>query len=409
MNLKVHCSFLLGSLLLFASLTVFRAQKDLQSSIVHLRAAALEGRSHDEYRDLAAIARQRAQAYEQAIAAKHLYRGMIVSRHSADGSPSSVCDSLLFSSLYFVALHKLGSDAAAARAWESIVDKGYQNGRWIRHPDCKRKSSSRDMIVGLMAALSQEPKGHEQQFARLLGVIARTGGSVDDGPFYVSRLSPGMGELLKHMAASRGWPEGQVPAPVRVGFSTVEFDTWIAAPGFGAHLNALSLWIELELLDRHPELKIRSLSGLMDQFSPAWSTAVSFAAQRRAFAANELHRLDPENLFFEYLQLRTAGALSYAAKARLLSRLLALPQFPAGRLPKDCDRKADYMWQRSSAEYQPKKKCGETFHGVDFLWMVALLTERDGERVVMIPARPDVTLPPSAINDSEPGPARAAH
>ena len=28
-----------------------------------------------------------------------------------------------------------------------------------------------------------------------------------------------------------------------------------------------------------------------------------------------------------------------------------MPQFPEGRLPANCDRRADYMWQRSSREY----------------------------------------------------------
>ena len=127
------------------------------------------------------------------------------------------------------------------------------------------------------------------------------------------------------------------------------------------------------MLDRHPELEIRSLSGLMDQISPAGGS--TFAAQRRAFAAGELYRLDPENLFFEYLYLKTAGALTYASKARLLTRLLAMPQYPVERLPQDCDRQADYLWQRSSAEYTGKKTCKESFHGVDFLWMAALLSE----------------------------------
>ncbi|MBC7531825.1 MAG: hypothetical protein H7318_09620 [Oligoflexus sp.] len=380
MRVKVYSSVVLSCLVLGMFGTLLRGQRDLQASVFRLRAEAFDRHGYDRWRELSQLARERARLYEQAIERDHLSKGMIVNRHIVNKQASSTCDSLLFSSLRFIALQKLGEGAEADKAWSNIVDHSYQDGRWIRHPDCKRKSASRDMIVGLMAALSQEPQGHEVQFARLLHIIDRTGGSVDDGPFYVSRLSPGMGELLKHMAASRSWKERDVPPVIRVGFSTVEFDTWIAAPGFGAHLNALTLWIELELLERHPELEIRSLSGLMDEFAPTLGT--SFADQRRAWAADQLYNLDPDNMFFEYLRLRTAGALNYSSKARLLSRLLSMPQFPVERLPQDCDRKADYLWQRSSGEYTGTKKCSESFHGVDFLWMVSLLSE-DNKRGIL--------------------------
>lgn len=380
MRIKVYSSVVLGCLVLAVSVTLLRGQKDLQASIFSLRAHALEGRGYEEWRELSLMARERARLYEQAIERDHLKAGMVVNRHLADGRASSACDSLLFSSLRYISLLKLGESAEAERAWSNIVEQSYSNGRFVRHPDCRRKSSSRDMIVGLMAAMSQEPNGHEIQFARLMKIIERTAGSVDDGPFYVSRLSPGMSELLKHMAASRGWQERDLPATIRVGFSTVEFDTWIAVPGFGAHLNALTLWIELELLEKHPELEIRSLSGLLDQFAPSWGTP--FAEQRRAWSASELYQLDPDNMFFEYLQLRTTGALSYTAKSRLLTRLLAMPEFPLERLPQDCDRKADYLWQRSSVEYKGKKRCTESFNGVDFLWMAALLSEDHSQRML---------------------------
>jgi hypothetical protein len=380
MRIKVYSSVVLGCLVLSLSLTLVQGQRDLQASIFSLRAHALEGRGYEQWRELSMIARERARLYEQAIERDHLDKGMVVNRHLADGKAASACDSLLFSSLRYISLLKLGETAEAERAWANIVEQSYANGRWLRHPDCRRKSSSRDMIVGLMAAMSQEPQGHAIQFARLMKIIERTGGSVDDGPFYVSRLSPGMGELLKHMAASRGWQEKDLPTTIRVGFSTVEFDTWIAAPGFGAHLNGLTLWIEMELLEKHPELEIRSLSGLLDQFAPSWGTP--FADQRRAWAAGELYQLDPNNMFFEYLQLRSAGALSYTAKARLLTRLLAMDEFPRERLPQDCDRKADYLWQRSSVEYQGKKSCRESFNGVDFLWMAALLSEDHSQKML---------------------------
>ena len=373
MRKKIYSSVLGGALALIAGYLLLLRQERLDTSLVKLRAQAFEAESEYRYLGLARIARARAFQYDEWIHRDHLLKGLVVGRDLGTRAPTSVCDSLLFSSLRFTALSKMGAEKEAARAFAAIAKENYKQRRWIRHPDCTRKSSSRDMIVGLMAALGQEPKGHNEAFAKLMAIIARTGGSVDNGPFYVSRLSPGLSELLKHMALVRGYPEEALPPALRVGFSTVEFDSWIAEPGFRAHLNAMTLWIELDLMEKHPELQIRSLSGLLDKFSPAWG--FGFQAQRRAFVASELYQMDPDNLFFEYLRLRTAGALSYAMRAKLLESLLTSKAFPTDRLPQNCDRKADYLWQRSSREYAPMIHCHEAFPGVDFLWMTALLTE----------------------------------
>ncbi len=347
-------------------------QRELSSHVTRLRAQSLHETSDDEsFKVLSAVARERAMLYEQAIVKDHLDQGLVVNRNLADGRAESLCDSLFFSSLRFTALHKLGWSDEANEAWSHVLLETYDRGRFIRHPKCRRKSASRDQIIGLTVALTQEPLQHRLELERILQIIERTGGSIDDGPFYVSRLSPGIGENLRQLAIARGWRPEHLPKVVRDGFSTVEFDTWMGTPGYVAHLSALMLWIELELIDQHPHLEVHSINGFMDDFAPDW--AASFSAQRRAWVAAELYRADPDNLFFEYLNLRAAGALTKNARARLLEKLLAMPEFPVGRLPQNCDRHADYLWQRASIEYQGDGECRESFSGVDFLWMTALL------------------------------------
>lgn len=381
MRKKVYSAVVSGALGLLGLFLLLSRQDALESSMIRLRAQAFEAESEHRYQALASLARARALKYDEWLSRDYLSKGLVIGRNLSTHAVTNVCDSLLFSSLRYVALKKLGAEEEAEKAFQTIARENYANGRWIRHPDCKRKAASRDMIVGLMAALTMEPSGHNEAFAKLMGVVARTGGSVDDGPFYVSRLSPGLSELLKQMALVRSYPEASLPSPLKVGFSTVEFDSWIAEPGFRAHLNAMTLWIELELLQKHPELQIRSLSAVLDQISPEWG--LGFQTQRRAFAANELYNTDPENLFFEYLRLRTAGALTFANRARMLDALLASPLFPQGHLPRDCDRGADYLWQRHSREYRPKAKCHEGFAGVDFLFMASLLTEAPATRIAV--------------------------
>lgn len=369
---KVYSSVVLSALGVLGGFWLLARQDKLQTSMMSLRAQTFESADRQRFNELAALARDRALEYDRMLSQENLSDGLVVGRNLQTGKATSACDSLLFSSLRFVALKKLGADEKAQDAFDIVARENYWRGRWIRHPDCRRKSTSRDMIVGLMAAMTMEPSGHEDAFAKLLGVVARTGGSVDDGPFYVSRLTPGLLEMLKQMATVRGYSFEALPASMKVGFSTVEFDSWKAAPGFRAHLNALTLWIELELLSRHPEMSIRSLSAVMDQFSPSWG--LGFQVQRRMFAADSLYKVDKENMFFEYLRLRAAGALSFRERARLLAELLESRAFPADRLPQDCDRGADYMWQRHSIEYRGKSSCHEQFPGVDFMFMVGLLT-----------------------------------
>lgn len=326
------------------------------------------------WRELALRARERAIFYEERLSERHLVEGMVVHRY-ADGRAASICDSLLFSSLRFTALVKLGWLDKADEAWRAIT-RSYRDGRWLRHPQCPHQNTSRDQIFGLLTALSQRPALHVEHLRSLLAIVEQTDGSIDPGPFYVSRLSPSLSELIKQTSLANGLPFKKLPHEIRIGFSTLEFDTWSATPGYTSHLNALVLWNELELLDQ--QRSVRSLAGLIDGMSAkVWP--LQLEAQRLQWSGQKLAAVDPHNLFFLYLKYRSAGALSYRVRADLLETMLAHKAFPADRLPQNCDRKADYLWQRASWEYSAQKglACGEEFNGVDWLWMVALLTAED--------------------------------
>ncbi|MCX6130153.1 MAG: hypothetical protein NTX25_13940, partial [Proteobacteria bacterium] len=217
---------------------------------------------HKEWQRLGVAARERALLYEQELEKDHLLDAMVVNRHR-DGRVASECDSLLFSSLRYVALLKLGWQDKADAAWQGI-EGAYQKGRWARHPKCQDRSTSRDMIVGLLVALSQHPPRDRQHLQTLLDIVRDTGGSIDDGPFYVSRLSPGIGEIIRLMAVNHSIPLNNLPDEIRLGFSTLELDVLTANIGFTSHLNALCLWIELELRNEAVSTPIRNLSEVLD-------------------------------------------------------------------------------------------------------------------------------------------------
>jgi hypothetical protein len=328
--------------------------------------------------------RQRALAYEKMISDEHLDHGMVVNRE-ADGDRSDECDSLLFSSLRYVALKKMGLDADADAAWGAIR-ASRSGGKWFRHPQCAHKSTSRDMIIGVLAALTQRPEGYREMLSELMVYLGEHGGYVGDGPFYVSYLSPGLAEILRHFARLEGIPDDELPPVVRYGFSTMELDTYMSRIGFQSHLLALVLWIEQELKRievaeaKHGE-EVRALPLTLERFTRAlWGVKVG--EQRWPWLAQRLVDRDAKNLFFRWLRLSAADALSSRARLVMLRELDAMQQFPESRLPDSCDRRADYMWQRSSGEYAARSKgvCLRRFSGVDYLWMASLLTAADYRR-----------------------------
>ncbi|SMF36435.1 hypothetical protein SAMN06296036_11133 [Pseudobacteriovorax antillogorgiicola] len=328
---------------------------------------------YGRYQTLLTEAYQRALFYEEEIQKKNLSMGMVVNHDDHYNRILAECDSLLFSSLRYVALKKMGLHGEANDAWQAIL-KANDHGKWHRHPKCKRRWTSRDMIVGLLAALSQRPEDSRLYLQDLMSYVDKTGGYIGSGPFYVSKLSPGLAEIIRHLARREGIADSALPPDIKYGFSTIEFDTFTAGRGYTSHLNALVIWLEMELRAKKSLNKVRSVTELLDQLLNPFKSH-SIEDQRLMWVSHKLVDLDERNLFFRWLQLRSAGALTEKSKAQMLEELLSMDQFPADRLPQNCDRKADYLWQRDSIEYTPHSgECTETFSGVDFLWMVSLLT-----------------------------------
>jgi hypothetical protein len=96
--------------------TLQQNRHSIQKLTARLRASATENPDYwrGEWQRLGIAAREKAYLYDQWLEEGFLEHGMVVNRHS-DGRPSGECDSLLFSSLRFTALMKLG--------WH---DKAYQ-------------------------------------------------------------------------------------------------------------------------------------------------------------------------------------------------------------------------------------------------------------------------------------------
>jgi len=309
--------------------------------------------------------------YEGIIRNDHLDHGMVVGRDSENNIVDE-CDSLLFSSLRFVALDKAGESKGAKDAWTAIRASRSSDGFFIRHPRCNQPAS-RDMILGVLLALTQHPPGWQSIVAEMVSSATANFGFFADGPIYVSYMSPGLAALFRHLAIDAGISEAALPTWLNESFSTLEIDAPSSAAGYESHLVALTLWVEMELshsknsrVVRSPEFHFGPLQRLF--------AAKSLRDHRREWLADQLLEADRSNLFFRYLRLETADAISADMRTRLAEELLKMPQFPNDRLPGDCDRRADYLWQRHSREYQPQKTvCTQSFSGVDFLWMAALL------------------------------------
>src|SRR5690606_16280323 len=130
----------------------------------------------DELAGLEVRTRMRALRYEELIAASSTYQGMVITREH-NGRVGDLCDSLLFSSLRYVSLRKLGLEKEADEAWAWII-KSRDGGKWFRHPQCAIKSTSRDMIVGLLAALTQRPEGYRDVLKELINYVGDNSGYV---------------------------------------------------------------------------------------------------------------------------------------------------------------------------------------------------------------------------------------
>jgi hypothetical protein len=323
----------------------------------------------------------RAKLYDDEVTASHLLDGMLVNR-TKSGRTFDQCDSLLFSSLRYTALSKFGFDDRAKEAWDGIR-RAEAKGEWSRHPRCAT-STSRDMVLGLLIALSQSPPQADRMLRDLVAVIDRSGGYFSNGPIYVSYMTPGMARLMAQLAPVAQVPRRELPESVRRGYSTYEWTPFVLNKGYEAHLVALTLWLELELAERAPPggaPRRAQWAVALDRLVRPLSD-VDLDAQRLDWTANALVALDPGNLFFRYLRYKTSKAMRPAVALRLLNELLAMPQFPQDRLPGNCDRRADYLWQRASREYRPTNwVCTRVFHGTDFQWMASLLLKDLGSTV----------------------------
>ena len=325
-----------------------------------------------EYKKLKEITRERINLYEEYIEELHLVDGMLVNRHP-DGTYADICDSLLFSSLRYVALHKLGYKNKSILAWTNL-SKSQKDGKWFRHPTCQRRTS-RDMMIGVLAALTQFPPNGKSQLELFFKYLENNGGYFGDGPMYVSYMTPGVAEGFRNLA--KVYNIKSVPSIIDRGFSTVEINSMFVPRGYQAHLIALQIWIEIELEKFYTNVqnnnKPRSvITGISPFLSPF--TIESIDKQRRYWIAQKLYKLDHNNLFFKWLLLRSSDKLSIKSKFELLKELNEMPQFPVNRLPRDCDRKADYLWQRDSIEYQmTNDHCHRFFNGIDFIWMASLI------------------------------------
>ena len=321
-------------------------------------------------------ARTKAALYEQLIEASMLSEGMVVHRDQR-GRERGVCDSLLFSSLRFRSLQNLGMEKEANAAWDAI-DASRNAGHWWRHPYCRDRSLSRDMLMGVMMSLQTAPTHGREALVELLTEIDQRGGSFSDGPFFVSYLSPGPAGLLRHLAATKKIPFSEWPWVLKQSFSSIEFDALFLQPGYQSHLAALGIWLEFEMSRDQGGFNPRSALGQVERLwtgaSPDRETTID--RERLVWVTSLLVEQNPNNLFFDYLHALVAGEFNDEKRVALLTDLLNMQQFPADRLPKDCDRSADYIWQRRAEEYVPESsKCNETYSGVDFLWMAGLLVK----------------------------------
>ena len=362
-------------LVVLEMIVIFNLARINSNQFAHLqnRSSPLQANaSSDSLQRLRREALSRAALYDSLIHRDMLLDGMVIHR-GLGGEPKGVCDSLMFSSLRFYALTKLGFHESADEAWTGIL--GSRSGaQWLRHPQCA-KSLSRDMIMGVLVALRANPEGGDTVFRSMLAEIDRNGGFAGDGPFYVSWLSPGISSLLRMEAERRNVPFSEWPWVLKHSFSSIEYDAMFIEEGYVSHLAAIGLWLELDQPKNAVRFNPRSLLGRVGRaISGESDLDTTFDIQRRQWITGRLRTISGSNLFFEWLDNKSSGRDGEDSEARLLSALLSMPQFPKTRLPKDCDTDADYMWQRREGESIPVvRQCGETWSGVDFLWMAAIL------------------------------------
>jgi hypothetical protein len=299
----------------------------------------------------------------------------LVVNRATSGAIRDNCDSLLFSSLLQTALHKLGKTNEAEELWQNIQQAAVNKG-FVRHPDCADKATSRDQILGLLVTLSQQPEGYQATLEQLFLKLKEEKGYFSHGSPSVSYMTPGLADIFRRFARIDEHPYHSMPEAIRRSFSTLELSVQFAKRGYRTHLSAMQIWLEMELSNKHPRLPmprtiLEESSFAFDPFVPR-----RLESQRIEYVTQSLVEREPENMFYRYLRFKSARAINPAVRYKMMAELLAMPQFPDNRLPADCDRKADYLWQRDGSEYKSNyHKCTVVFSGVDFLWMAGLLLD----------------------------------
>lgn len=371
--------FILSSLVLFITAYVFVnafrviSETEELKKWSHNRKNFMTVAPYTSFNYLEDKARDRISVYESFIKDDFLVNGMVVHRDSS-GNVIDICDSLIFSSLRYSSLRRLGYTKEAMKAWASIEkseDKKIR-GKWYRHPKCKNKATSRDMIMGLLIALNEDqtPK-REEHLKNLLIYVGNNHGYIGDGPFYLSMAGTGLLDLMRLSALSSGVEAKDIPPIFDLGYSDKELTASFTEKGYRSHLLALSLFLEMQL--RKSDQETRYIGTMIGQSQPA------VRSLRIQWLADELLQKDPENMFFRWLRFKSAGAMTLEVRKLMLSELLNATSFPENRSPRECDRSADYLWQRSASEYGPQKtgNCGKFFNGIDFIWMASLLLSDD--------------------------------
>ncbi len=324
----------------------------------------------------------RAFIYEKQIEQRHLWKGLIIDLNIPLNKPEDVCDSLIFSSLHFVALNNLNMKEQAKIQWDNIKKYNIKSdGRIIRHPYCQRKSLSRDQIIGLFLALTflENEKDRKDLVKIIVERVKKLRGFFDDGRIDQSYLTPGLKSILGALAYVTE-NEQHLNNEIKDGFSTLAFDSAFTPRGYQANLTALCLLLEMllseEMIKKDINWDIFNFEAKLFSYDVNKYRASKANEKRWQQVASYLVALDDKNLFFRYVYYKAHDRLTKNNKALILDELLKMPIFPENRLPCDMDRHADYAWQRDSIEYSPDQRlteCVEEYSGVDFLLLTSLL------------------------------------
>jgi hypothetical protein len=223
------------------------------------------------------------------------------------------------------------------------------------------------MIVGVFAALTQNRNERLETAEGMQKYLSENKGFFSAKKSSASMVSPEIAHILSMFAG-----DGRSMS-AKMGFTTNEWEVAFTSPGYANHLIALKVWIEMELKKDRP-IKFDSLTDLFIVLDDKLQRRAN--AQRLQWVTEKLVDKNEDNLFFLYLYYRAHDLLIPKVRYALMKKLSESELFPEKRLPKTCDRKADYLWQRAVREYHRKtSSCRKEFSGVDFLWMAGLLLE----------------------------------